>query len=112
VLEPAELIAMVVSDLQAVGRIYRRGKPAKCMKKPGLRFRKPAQKVEAAGIAPASRIPQVVRPHTTCVEHGCQWLHYVCTDAALQELVANWHRLTPSVREKVMALVLTSQAVP
>ncbi len=60
-------------------------------------------KVEAAGIAPASHIPQVVSPHTTCVEHGCQWLHHVCTDAALQELVANWHRLSPSVRTAIMA---------
>ena len=26
-----------------------------------------------------------------CVEQGCQWLRYVCTEAALRELVANWH---------------------
>src|SRR5271166_1447930 len=39
--------------------------------------------MEAAGIAPASLTPQVVLLHDTCVEHGCQWLHYVCRDAAL-----------------------------
>jgi hypothetical protein len=60
--------------------------------------------MEAAGIAPASQIPQVVLPHDTCVEQGCQWLHYVCTEAALQELVANWHCLTPSVRAAILDL--------
>ena len=30
------------------------------MKKPDLRMRKPGQKVEAAGIAPASRLTQVI----------------------------------------------------
>src|SRR5271157_891448 len=54
--------------------------------------------VEAAGIAPAAPIPQVVSPYDTCVEQGCQWSHYVCTDATLRELVANWRHLTPSVR--------------
>jgi hypothetical protein len=62
--------------------------------------------MEAAGIAHASQIPQVVFPHDTCVEQGCQWLHYVCTEEALQELVASWHRLTPDVREKIMELAL------
>jgi hypothetical protein len=32
-------------------------------------------------------------------------LQYVCTDAALQELVANWRRLTPSVKDAIMALL-------
>ena len=58
--------------------------------------------MEAAGIAPEAPIPQVVLPHTTCVEQGCQWLHYVCTEEALQELVAGWRTLTPAVREKIM----------
>jgi hypothetical protein len=61
--------------------------------------------VEAAGIAPASQIPQVVSPHDTCVECGYQCLHYVCTDAALRELVANWHRLTPPVMDAIVALL-------
>jgi hypothetical protein len=61
--------------------------------------------MEAAGIAPASQIPQVVSPHDTCDEWGCQWLHYVCTEEALQELVAAWHGMAPEVREKIMELV-------
>jgi hypothetical protein len=60
--------------------------------------------VEAAGIAPASQIVQAVSPHSSCVEHGCQWLHYVCNDGALEELVANWHLLTPAAMEKIMDL--------
>ena len=63
----------------------------------------------AAGIAPASQIPQVVSPHDTCAERGCQWLHYVCTDAALRELVAAWHGLAPEVREKIVGLARSSQ---
>ena len=34
------------------------------------------------------QVPQVVLPHTACVNQGGQWLHYVCTEEALQELVA------------------------
>ena len=60
--------------------------------------------MEAAGIAPASQIPQVVSQQNTCVEQGCQWLHFVCTDAALRELVTNWHLLTPAAVEKIMDL--------
>ena len=63
------------------------------------------EKVEAAGIAPASPFPQVISPHDTCVDHGRRWLHDVCNDAALRELVANWHRLTPSVKEAIMDLL-------
>ena len=47
--------------------------------------------MEAAGIAPAAHFPQVVLHDATCVGAECAWLHYVCTDAALRELVANWH---------------------
>ena len=65
--------------------------------------------MEAAGIAPASQIPQVVSQHDTCVEHGCQWLHYVCTEEALPELVAAWHCLAPEVREKIMELVRSAE---
>jgi hypothetical protein len=46
--------------------------------------------------------PQIILPHDTCVEQGCEWLHYVCTEAALREVVAAWHRLTPDVREKII----------
>ncbi len=61
--------------------------------------------MEAAGIAPASYIPQVVPLHSISVGRGCQWLHYVCTGATLRELVANWHRLTPDVRAAIMELI-------
>ena len=44
--------------------------------------------VEAAEIAPASQIPQVVSLHDCCAEHGCQWLHYVCGDEVLRKLVS------------------------
>jgi len=64
--------------------------------------------MEAAGIAPASRIPQIVSQHSTCVYTTPPCLHTVCTDMALLELVASWHRLTPDVREKIAALVRTS----
>jgi hypothetical protein len=60
--------------------------------------------VEAAGIAPATQIPQVIRPHIIFVEEGCEWLHYVCTGAALRELVANWHCLSPSVKAAILDL--------
>jgi hypothetical protein len=32
-------------------------------------------------------------------------LHYACTDAALRELVANWQRLTPSVKDAIIVLL-------
>jgi len=60
--------------------------------------------VEAAGIAPASQIPQIVSQHSTWLEQGYQSLHDVCTDAVLRELVANWHRLVPSVRAAILDL--------
>jgi hypothetical protein len=62
------------------------------------------QKVEATGIALASLILQVVSQHDTCVDYGCQWLHYVCAEEALPGLVAAWHGLAPEVREKIVAL--------
>jgi len=64
-----------------------------------------SRRMEAAGIAPGDQIPQVVSQDDTCVERRCQWLHYVCTDAGLAELVASWHRLTPCVRAAIMRLV-------
>ena len=33
------------------------------------------------------------------------WLHYVCADAALRELVASWQRLTPSVKSAILSLL-------
>jgi hypothetical protein len=60
--------------------------------------------MEAAGIAPASRVPQVVSANDTCVEQGCQWLHYVCTEEALSELVAAWHGLAPEVRDEIVKI--------
>jgi hypothetical protein len=41
-------------------------------------------KMEDAGIAPEFGVPQVTTLHNSCVEHGCQWLQYVCKDAALR----------------------------
>jgi hypothetical protein len=60
--------------------------------------------VEAAGIAPASQVPQVVSPHDTCIDCPPTCLHIACTDFALRELVASWRRLTPDVRGKIMEL--------
>jgi hypothetical protein len=52
--------------------------------------------VKASGIATAPQNPQVVLEHDTGVEQGCQ------------ELVANWHRLMPPVRDAIMGLVRSS----
>jgi hypothetical protein len=60
--------------------------------------------MEAAGIAPASLIQQVVSLHDTCVEQGYRWLHYVCTDEALSELVAAWQGLAPEVRDAIVRI--------
>jgi hypothetical protein len=60
--------------------------------------------MEAAGIAPASQIPLVVSLYATCVEQGCQWLHYVCSEEALSELVAAWHSLAPEVRDAIVRI--------
>jgi len=76
----------------------------KANEKARLRFLASGLKVEAAGIAPEVGIPQVCTAHDSCVEHQCQWLHYVCRDAALRELVTNWHRLSPSVRTTILGL--------
>jgi hypothetical protein len=51
--------------------------------------------VEAAGIAPANRSPQVVS-----LQAGVGG----CTDAALSELVAAWHQLAPHVRAAILSL--------
>jgi hypothetical protein len=43
-------------------------------------------------------------PYDSCVEHRCQWLHYVCTEEALSELVAAWHGLAPEVRDEIVKI--------
>ena len=63
----------------------------------------------SVGIAPAIAVPQVVSPHDTCVDNGCRWLHYGCTDASLVELLASWPALPPHIIQAIMALVRTSK---
>ncbi|GIW86314.1 MAG: hypothetical protein KatS3mg108_0638 [Isosphaeraceae bacterium] len=60
--------------------------------------------VEAAGIAPAALSAQVPCNGMGSGESFWPCLHEVCTDVSLRELVANWHRLTPAVREAILAL--------
>ncbi len=86
-------------------RLPRSTRCHKCHKECHLQLVAVGLSVKAAGIAPASQIPQVVNAHNTCVEQGCQWLHYVCTDAAVRELVASWHGLAPSVKDAITALL-------
>ncbi len=73
------------------------------------------QRTEAAGIAPEVAVSQDISEHSSCVNCPPPCLHTVCEDAALPELVANWHRLTPSVRtailDQVAQLVTDSSAL-
>jgi hypothetical protein len=62
------------------------------------------QKMEAAGIAPASRNSQVDTQHSTYGNAPPPCLHTVCTDFGQRELVAIWHRLTPDVSDKILDL--------
>ena len=48
---------------------------------------------------PRAGFRECISVHATCVDHGCQWLHNVCIEEALRELVANWHRL-PAIRQR------------
>ena len=66
-------------------------------------------KVKAAGIAPAGPMTQVVFPKDGYVESEVVCLHDVCTDVALPVIVAAWPRLSPEVREKISALVRSSE---
>jgi hypothetical protein len=66
--------------------------------------------VEAAGIAPAEPSQETQYATTTCVDSPLPCLHTVCTDAALRELVANWHLLTPSVRDRILDLAGLTRA--
>jgi hypothetical protein len=63
------------------------------------------QVAKAAGIAPASRIPQADTPHDSCANTTLTCLHTACTGFALRELVSSWHRVTPDVRERIVAIV-------
>ncbi len=63
----------------------------------------------SAGIAPADSIPQVASQHDSCVDHGCRWLHYGCTDAALTELLASWPNLPLHIVQAIMTLVRSSK---
>jgi hypothetical protein len=65
--------------------------------------------VEAAGIAPAAAVPQVVTLHSGCVKAGCRWLHYGCEDAALVELVQMWPALPSHITQTIMILVRSLQ---
>ena len=58
----------------------------------------------AAGIAPASRNPQVVMQHDRCVDTPPPCLHTACTDFALRELVACWQQLSADVRERIVRI--------
>ena len=64
-----------------------------------------SEKLEAAGIAPASLISDIVLKDDARVEHGCQSLQSVCTDAGVAVLVASCRRLTPDVRAAIVQLV-------
>jgi hypothetical protein len=60
--------------------------------------------MEAAGIAPASQSSQAETQHGSYVDTPPPCLHTACTDLALRELVANWHRLTAVCREKIVEM--------
>jgi hypothetical protein len=45
----------------------------------------------------------------TCANDTCSWSEMGRADAALTELVGNWHRLTPFVRERIIELVRSCQ---
>jgi hypothetical protein len=68
----------------------------------GAERRETRKRGVAARIAPANAIPQVAVQHGSCVEYGCRWLHYGCTDTVLRELVTNWQALTPAAKEKII----------
>jgi hypothetical protein len=57
------------------------------------------EKVEAAGIAPASLNRHVFTLHSTCADTPPTCLHTACADLDLRELVASWHRLSADVSE-------------
>jgi hypothetical protein len=60
--------------------------------------------MEAAGIAPASKIPQAGTQHGSYVDTPPPCLHIACTDLALREMVACWHLLSVNVRETIVRI--------
>jgi hypothetical protein len=57
-----------------------------------------------SGIPPADLSTQSSSPLSVCGDSASPYLHAVCEDAALRELVASWHGLTPSVTAAIMEL--------
>jgi hypothetical protein len=62
------------------------------------------EKLEAAGIAPASRNPQGITQQGGCADTPAPCLHRACTDFRLHELVARWHTLASDVREGILRI--------
>jgi hypothetical protein len=63
----------------------------------------------AAGIAPASRNGPVIIQQSDWADTPHSGPHLACTDLALRERVACWHRLTADVREKIVELARGQQ---
>lgn len=57
-----------------------------------------------AGIAPADCDSLSLLQRDSCVETGKAGLGIGWEDAALRELAGKWHRLTLSVRQRIMEL--------
>ena len=66
-------------------------------------------KVEAAEIALANAVPQVICQHKSCVDHRCRRLHCGYTDASLADLLASWPNLPSHIIQAIIALVRASQ---
>ncbi len=61
---------------------------------------------DAASLRDTTRISTHGSPILAASSFPSQWLSAGCRDCvALRELIAEWHRLAPSVRDAVMDLV-------
>jgi hypothetical protein len=60
--------------------------------------------MKAAGIAPASPIPQTEMQDGTCVDCPPPCLHPACTDFALRERVVCWQGLSTDATQKIMEI--------